>query len=69
MNSSGTKIATFSVNGLLRIIDISSSQILQITRFGPKFFPNDIAFSQDSRHLAIGFANQAVKILTVESLK
>jgi WD40 repeat protein len=57
------------VNGLLRIVDLSSGQVLQITRFGPKFFPNDLAFSQDSRHLAIGFANQTVKILTVESLK
>jgi WD40 repeat protein len=69
VNSSGTRIVTFSENGLLRLLDLQTEKVLQITKINSKLFPNDIAFSQDSRHIAIGFANQSIKILTTESFK
>lgn len=69
MNPLATRIATYSENGLLRIIDIQTTTVLQITKLNGKLFPNDIVFSPDSRFLAVGFASQNVKIFTVESLK
>ena len=69
MNPQGTRIATYSQNGLLRIMDISNQNVIQITRMHAKLFPNDISFSKDSKYLAIGFASQQVKIMTVETLK
>jgi WD40 repeat protein len=69
VNAAGTKIATYSENGLLRIMDLSTQKVLQIIRLSNKLFPNDIAFSPDSKYIAVGFASQLVKIFTVESLK
>lgn len=69
VNPQATKIATYSENGLLRIIDVQTTTVLQITKLNAKLFPNDMAFSPDSRSLAIGFASQNVKIFTVETLK
>ena len=54
---------------MLRLLDTQTEKILQITKINSKLFPNDIAFSQDSRHVALGFANQMVKIFTTESFK
>ena len=50
-------------------MDPSTLTVLQISRLSPKLFPNDLAFSPDSKHLAVGFASQLVKIFTVENLK
>ena len=50
-------------------MDTATSTVLQITKLNPKLFPNDMNFSQNSKYLAIGFASQLVKILTVETLK
>lgn len=69
VNPQATKIATYSENGLLRIVDISSSTVLQITKMNQKLFPNDMAFSRDGKHLAVGFASQSVRIFTTETLK
>ena len=69
MNSPATKIATYSQNGLLRIMDIATGNVLQIAKMNSKLFPNDISFSRDNKYLAIGFASQMVKIFTVENLK
>jgi WD40 repeat protein len=69
VNSAGNKIAVFSENGLLRVMDVVTSTVLQITKLSNKLFPNDMAFSKDGKYLAIGFASQVVKIFTVETLK
>ena len=69
MNSLATKIATYSQNGLLRIMDIATGSVLQIAKMNSKLFPNDLSFSRDNKYLAIGFASQMVKIFTVENLK
>ena len=58
-------MATYSDNGLLRIVDVASSTVLQITKLNSKLFPNDMSFSGDSKFLAVGFASQQVKIFTV----
>lgn len=50
-------------------MDIATSTVLQIVKLNSKLFPNDIAFSQDSKFIAVGFASQLVKIFTVETLK
>ena len=65
VNSLATKIATYSQNGLLRIMDIATGTVLQISKLNAKLFPNDMAFSKDNKYLAIGFASQLVKIFTV----
>lgn len=64
MNSLASRIAVYTNNGLLRIMDLPNLNVLQISRLNTKLFPNDIAFSPDSKHLAIGFASQLVKIFT-----
>ena len=46
-------------------MDLPNLNVLQISRLNTKLFPNDIAFSPDSKHLAIGFASQLVKIFTM----
>jgi tricorn protease-like protein len=69
VNASGTKMVVYSENGLLRLIDIATEKVLQITKLNSKLFPNDIAFSPDSRHIALGFSNQTIKIFTTESFK
>ena len=69
VNPSGNRIVTFSENGLLRLIDLQTEKVLQITKINSKLFPNDLAFSPDSKHLALGFANQTIKIMTTESFK
>ena len=50
-------------------MDANTSAVLQICRLNSKLFPNDISFSHDSKYIALGFASQAVKIYTVETLK
>jgi WD40 repeat protein len=65
VNPLATKIATYSENGLMRIIDTASSTVLQITKMNHKLFPNDMAFSKDGKYLAVGFASQSVRIFTV----
>jgi WD40 repeat protein len=40
-----------------------------MVKLGPKFFVNDISFTQDGNFVAIGFANSMIKIYTVENLK
>lgn len=50
-------------------MDLQTLKVLQITKLNSKLFPNDLAFSPDSRHLALGFASQVVKIYSVETLK
>lgn len=64
VNLAGNRIVTFSENGLLRLIEVESERVLQIIKLNSKLFPNDIAFSPDSRHIALGFSSQNIKILT-----
>ena len=57
-------MVTFSENGLLRLLEVQTEKVLQITKLNSKLFPNDIAFSADSKHIALGFSNQTIKIFT-----
>ena len=47
---------------------MQTQKVLQITKLNSKLFPNDMAFSPDSKYIAVGFASQIVKIFTVETL-
>ena len=62
-------MATFSENGLMRVLQLPSQQLLGLHKFNAKLFPNDICFSPDSKYIAFGFAGQMVKILTVDGLR
>ena len=69
MNGQSKLLATYSENGLLRILQLPTQQLLGLHKFNSKLFPNDIAFSPDSKYIAFGFAGQMVKIMSVDGLK